>query len=173
MELQPTSRRGFLAGMAVAGLGLVKVPRIFAAMEPARSLSFRCVNTGEELTTRYFAAGQYLPGALHDVNHVLRDWRTNQVHPIDPELLDLVNELHEATGSKMPIELICGYRSPATNKMLASKSSKVSPPPGQGDRSPARGCAAGPASRHRDQTPPGRSRILSGVKFRPRRHRAG
>jgi uncharacterized protein YcbK (DUF882 family) len=120
-------RRRFLAGVAVAGLSLVKVPRVFAAMEPARSLSFRCVNTGEELTTKYFAGGKYLPGALHDVNHVLRDWRTNQVHPIDPELLDLVNELHQATGSTMPIEVICGYRSPATNKMLASKSSKVSP----------------------------------------------
>jgi len=108
MELQPVNRRGFLAGMAVAGLGLVKVPRVFAAMEPARSLSFRCVNTGEELTTKYFAGGKYLPGALHDVNHVLRDWRTNQVHPIDPELLDLVNDLHQATGSTLPIEVICG-----------------------------------------------------------------
>lgn len=127
MELQPPGRRSFLAGMAVAGLGLVKVPRIFAAMEASRSLSFRCLNTGEELTTKYFSAGTYLPGALHDVNHVLRDWRTNQVHPIDPELLDLVNELQQATGSRMPIQVICGYRSPATNRMLASKSSKVSP----------------------------------------------
>ena len=125
MELQRTGRRSFLAGMAVAGLGLVKVPRIFAAMEASRSLSFRCLNTGEELTTKYFAAGNYLPGALHDVNHVLRDWRTNQVHPIDPELLDLVNELHQATGSRMPIEVICGYRSPATNKMLSKRSGEV------------------------------------------------
>ena len=54
-------RRRFLAGVAVAGLSLVKVPRLFAAMEPARSLSFRCVNTGEELTTKYFAGGKYLP----------------------------------------------------------------------------------------------------------------
>jgi uncharacterized protein YcbK (DUF882 family) len=77
------TRRRFLAGAAVAGLGLIRVPRIFAATE-VRSLSFHALNTGEALTIDYFAGGKYLPGALHDVNHILRDWRTNQVHPIDP-----------------------------------------------------------------------------------------
>jgi uncharacterized protein YcbK (DUF882 family) len=121
------TRRSFLAGAAVAGLGLVRVPRIFAATEASRSLAFHCVNTGERLTTEYFAGGKYLPGALHDVNHVLRDWRTDQVHPIDPDLLDLLTDLHQASGSRLPFEVICGYRSPATNKMLADRSKNVSP----------------------------------------------
>jgi len=121
------TRRSFLAGAAVAGLGLIRVPRIFAAVEPARSLSFHHVNTGERLTAQYFAGGTYLPGALHDVNHVLRDWRINQVHPIDPDLLDQLSDLHQAAGSRLPFEVICGYRSPATNKMLASRSHNVSP----------------------------------------------
>jgi uncharacterized protein YcbK (DUF882 family) len=121
------TRRGFLAGMAVAGLGLVRVPRLLAAMEGSRSLSFHALNTGERLTVDYFSGGKYLPGALHDVNHVLRDWRTNQVHPIDPDLLDLLTDLHDETGSSAPFGVICGYRSPATNKMLAGRSAKVSP----------------------------------------------
>jgi uncharacterized protein YcbK (DUF882 family) len=61
------------------------------------------------------------------VNHVLRDWRTDQVHPIDPDLLDLLTDLHQASGSRLPFEVICGYRSPATNKMLADRSKNVSP----------------------------------------------
>jgi len=135
-EKQPTlspatsndfTRRNFLAGMAVAGLGLTRVPRILAAVEAPRSLSFHHVNTGERLTAEYFAGGTYLPGALHDVNHVLRDWRTNQVHPIDPDLLDLLSDLHQASGSRLPFEVICGYRSPATNTMLANRSHDVSP----------------------------------------------
>jgi uncharacterized protein YcbK (DUF882 family) len=121
------SRRGFLAGMAVAGLGMVRVPRLVAAVETPRSLSFRHLHTREQLTVQYYRGGQYLPGALHDVNHCLRDWRTNQVHPIDPELLDLLSDLHQASGSRMPFDVICGYRSPATNKMLAGKSENVSP----------------------------------------------
>lgn len=128
-EHQPNrvTRRSFLAGMAVAGAGLIRVPRLIAAMEPSRSLSFHHVNTGERLTAEYFAGGKYVPGALHDVNHVLRDWRTNQVHPIDPDLLDLLTDLHQASGSGLPIEVICGYRSPATNAMLAKRSHNVSP----------------------------------------------
>lgn len=121
------TRRSFLAGAAIAGLGLVRVPRIFAAAEAPRSLSFHALNTGEALTTDYFAGGKYLPAALHDVNHVLRDWRANEIHPIEPELLDLLNDLHAKTGSRLPFEVICGYRCPATNRMLASRSSKVSP----------------------------------------------
>lgn len=121
------TRRSFLAGAAVAGLGLIRVPRMFAAMEASRSLAFHCVNTGERLATEYFAGGKYLPGALHDVNHVLRDWRTNDVHPIDPDLLDLLTDLHQASGSRLPFEVICGYRSPATNKMLSDRSKNVSP----------------------------------------------
>lgn len=121
------TRRSFLAGMTVAGLGLIRVPRILAAMEAPRSLSLHHVNTGERLAAEYFAGGKYVPGALHEVNHVLRDWRTNQVHPIDWDLLDLLSDLHQESGSRLPFEVICGYRSPATNKMLASRSHNVSP----------------------------------------------
>lgn len=121
------TRRSFLAGMAVAGLGLVKVPRALRALEAPRSLSFHHLHTGERLTAEYFAGGEYVPHALHEVNQVLRDWRTNDVYPIEPELLDLLTELHAATGSRKPFEVICGYRSPRTNAMLASHSEQVSP----------------------------------------------
>jgi len=121
------TRRSFLASMAVAGLGLVKVPRLLRAMEPARSLSFHHLHTGERLTTEYFAQGEYLPNALAQVNHVLRDWRTNEIHAIDPALLDLLNQLHKVYGSQHPFDVICGYRCPSTNAMLARNSEQVSP----------------------------------------------
>ena len=122
-----TSRRAFLASTAVAGLGLIRAPWLVAATDAARSLAFRHLHTGEQLSVEYFAGGRYLTDALHEVDHVLRDWRTNQVHPIDPELLDLLTDLHAASGSRLPFQVICGYRSPETNRMLASRSEKVSP----------------------------------------------
>ena len=121
------TRRSFLAGAAVAGLGLVKVPRVLRALEAPRALSFHHLHTGERLTAEYFAGGDYVPHVLHEVNHVLRDWRTNDVYPIEPALLDLLADLHQATGSRKPFEVICGYRSPKTNAMLASHSEQVSP----------------------------------------------
>lgn len=126
-ETNTLTRRTFLAGAAVAGLGLVKVPRLLRAMEAPRSLSFHHLHTGERLAVEYFSAGEYVPNALHEVNHVLRDWRTNEVYPIDPTLLDLLHELQRVTGTQHSYEVICGYRCPATNAMLASHSEGVSP----------------------------------------------
>jgi len=121
------TRRSFLATMAVAGLGVLKLPRALRAMEGSRSLSLHHLHSGESLEVEYFALGDYVPNALHEVNHVLRDWRDQTIHPIDPALLDLLNELHRATGTQHPFQVICGYRSPKTNAMLASHSEAVSP----------------------------------------------
>jgi uncharacterized protein YcbK (DUF882 family) len=124
-EKSAFTRRSFLATMAVAGLGMVKLPRVLRAIEAPRSLSLHHIHTGERLTAEYFAGGEYLPNALHEVNHVLRDWRQNEIHPIDPALLDLLHQLHAATGSREPFEVFCGYRTPATHAMLHSHSEKV------------------------------------------------
>ena len=41
---------------------------------------------------------------------------------MDPRLLDLVWEAYKASGSRDYIHVICGYRAPATNSMLRSRS---------------------------------------------------
>lgn len=120
------TRRSFLATLGVGAVGLVRLPRVLRAMEAPRSLAFHHLHTGERLAVEYFAAGDYEPQALHEVNHVLRDWRRNEMHPIDPDLLDLLHDLHGATGSRQPFEVICGYRSPETNAMLRRQSTGVS-----------------------------------------------
>jgi hypothetical protein len=55
----------------------------------------------------------------------LRDFRTSEVHPIDPGLLDLLHGLTDLTGSRQPFQVISGYRSPATNLMLRHRSEGV------------------------------------------------
>jgi uncharacterized protein YcbK (DUF882 family) len=92
----------------------------------ARSLSFYNVHTGERLNTVYFENGSYVPAALGEVNHFFRDFRVNQVKPIDPRLLDLLYQIHLALATSQPFNLISGYRSPATNAWLASRSKGVS-----------------------------------------------
>lgn len=120
------SRRRFVAAAAAAGAAFL-LPKPLLALAPARSLDFLHTHTGEQLRgVEYFAAGRYLPDALEVVNHHLRDWRTDQVHPIDPALLDILHAVRSRTGSTRPFEVISGYRSPATNAMLRTQSSKVS-----------------------------------------------
>src|SRR5262249_27319443 len=45
--------------------------------------------------------------------------------PIDRELLDTLVRLQRRLGTRQPIQVISGYRSPQTNAMLASTSEGV------------------------------------------------
>ena len=46
-------------------------------------------------------------------------------NPMDPHLIDLVWEVQREAGTKQPIEVVCGYRSPETNAMLRRRSRGV------------------------------------------------
>jgi len=47
------------------------------------------------------------------------------VHPIDPALLDILFDLQQRADRDEPFQVICGYRSPATNAMLHRRSEGV------------------------------------------------
>jgi uncharacterized protein YcbK (DUF882 family) len=91
-----------------------------------RSLSLLNTHTGERLKeVVYWEKGDYILDALENLNHVLRDHRTNQVHPIDPMTLDLMAAISRKVGANQPFEIISGYRSPQTNKALNKQSRGV------------------------------------------------
>lgn len=90
-----------------------------------RSLSFRNLHTGENLTVEYWSDGAYEPDALAAINYVLRDYRNGEVHVIEPKLLDLLVALRRNLETAEPFEVISGYRSPATNAMLHAEHSGV------------------------------------------------
>jgi uncharacterized protein YcbK (DUF882 family) len=90
-----------------------------------RALSFVHTHTGETLSTIYFQNGNYLVPSLERVNHLLRDFRTNEVHSIDPALLDILFDLQARAHHAGPFEVISGYRSPQTNSALRRQSSAV------------------------------------------------
>ena len=113
------TRRHFVAALAAAPLSAKA-----RSTEP-RMLTFSHLHTGERLEVEYFSGGSYLPDALGAVNRVLRDFRSGDVGIIDPALLDLLHALRVQTGSEQPFEIISGYRSPATNRMLHERSNGV------------------------------------------------
>lgn len=92
---------------------------------PARSVSFIHAHTGEKLTAEYWKDGEYQSDVLQQVNHVLRDWRNNEVHAMDPALLDVLFELRSKAGVDRPFHVISAYRSPKTNAILRESSSGV------------------------------------------------
>ena len=119
-------RRLLGLGLAAAAAGLAPA-RSWAALSPTtdRSLQFFNTHTKETLKATYWRNGTVDRGALHDINFVLRDFRTDTVFPIDVNLLNLLSELHQRTGTREPFQVISGYRSPKTNAMLAAESNGV------------------------------------------------
>lgn len=108
-----------LAGTAMFG------PAALAAAEAPRSLSLLNLHTGEVLKATYFEDGAYVPDALAAMDHLLRDFRTGDVHPIAPGLLDLVETLHAKVEANQTVHVISGYRSPRTNEALHERSAGV------------------------------------------------
>jgi uncharacterized protein YcbK (DUF882 family) len=96
-----------------------------AANGDTRTLSFHHTHTNEDLTITYKRDGRYDEEALKKINWELRDWRRNEAIRMDPQVLDAVWELYREVGATQPIEIICGYRAPATNAMLRRRSSGV------------------------------------------------
>ncbi|HVN27830.1 MAG TPA: DUF882 domain-containing protein [Candidatus Binataceae bacterium] len=114
-----------LAAIAPALIPGAAMAAIHLIPKRSRSLSFYNLHTGESLKTTYFADGEYITGALAEVNHILRDWRENEVKPIDPALLDLLFGIHHRLETSQPFQIICGYRTPKTNAMLRFRSEGV------------------------------------------------
>ena len=83
-----------------------------------RTLSLYHVHTGESLQITYKIDGRYVPSAMQKINRLLRDWRRNETVTMSPRTIDLMWELHADLGSRAPIHIVCGYRSPRTNAFL-------------------------------------------------------
>jgi uncharacterized protein YcbK (DUF882 family) len=123
------SRRRFIRHLACGSmltLGLPVIAEAAKARFPShKSLAFQNLNTGDKLKLTYFEGGRYIKSALREIDHLLRDYRTGDIHRIDPTLLDQMHDLKLMLGVNRPFEIISGYRSPITNASLHSHSSGV------------------------------------------------
>jgi len=119
-------RRDILGLAAAAVTGLIAAPAIAMPVAPSkRSLAFYNLHTGESLDLVYWAEGRYLPDATQRIEYLLRDFRNDKIHAIDPKLLDLLTELRSRLETTSPFQIISGYRSPETNAMLHRASEGV------------------------------------------------
>ncbi len=98
---------------------------IHPALLAPRQLSMVNTHTGERLAIRYFENGQYVPAALAQLNHLLRDHRSGEVSVIAPALFDRLHALADCAQCAPHYEIISGYRSPASNAKLRESGSGV------------------------------------------------
>jgi uncharacterized protein YcbK (DUF882 family) len=107
---------GVLAAASCVPCPVVALER--TAQHYERSLAVYNVHTGESLSTVYWVKGSYVPEALGEVSYILRDHHSNQVKPIDPQLLDLLYTIDTIVGLRDALHVLSAYRAPATNAML-------------------------------------------------------
>jgi uncharacterized protein YcbK (DUF882 family) len=91
----------------------------------ARRLTFVNLHTGERLESEYFRANGYVPDSLAAIRTVLRDFRNDEQHVIDPKLMDYLYDVARRAGVAPEFSVISGYRSPRTNAQLRERSSGV------------------------------------------------
>ncbi len=116
------SRIGLAAALLLAGAGSVHNA---AALSETKTLSFHHTHSGEDLTVTFKREGRYDEAALKQLNHFLRDWRTQDETVMDRHLFDILWDVYRDVDAKQPIQIISSYRSPATNAMLRRRSSGV------------------------------------------------
>jgi uncharacterized protein YcbK (DUF882 family) len=119
-------RAGFYAGLTslllLAGAGSVHDA---TALGETRTLSFHHTHSDEDLTVTFKRNGRYDEEALKQLNHYLRDWRSQDQTTMDRRLFDILWEVYRDVDGKKPIQIVSAYRSPSTNAMLRRRSSGV------------------------------------------------
>jgi uncharacterized protein YcbK (DUF882 family) len=90
-----------------------------------RRIKMSSPRTGETMDTIYWIEGEYIKDALREIHYFMRDWRTDDVHNIDTRTIDILTAAHNLLDVNEPYILLSGYRSPATNAMLRSRSGGV------------------------------------------------
>jgi uncharacterized protein YcbK (DUF882 family) len=123
------TRRGLLG--AFAATAIVAAPLFKGTVAYAkgagdiRRIRMYSGRTGESMDTIYWIEGEYIPEVLKEINHFMRDWRTDDVVRMDPRNVDIMAAAHRLMDVSEPFMLLSGYRSPKTNAMLRSRSRGV------------------------------------------------
>jgi uncharacterized protein YcbK (DUF882 family) len=114
------ARRRFLAAASGATL-LCAFPMIARATSVGgamRELAMDNTHTREKIDLTYAVGSRYVPQAMVDLNHFLRDHYSGVVGHMDPGVYDIMYALRVALGANTPYEIISGYRAPQTNERL-------------------------------------------------------
>lgn len=117
-------RRSFLKISTLVAAACMLPPlipgQLLAGVPPDRHLHFYNIHTDEKLDVIYRTRDRYIPEALGDIDYILRDYRTGEIKPIDPPLLNYLYAISCSLKltARQPFHIISGYRSKKTNDRL-------------------------------------------------------
>ncbi len=93
------------------------------ALNQHYELKMHHLHTGEDIDVVYRVGDRYIPSAIAQLNHFLRDHRTQDVSSYDPREFDLLHNVLVRLGKpNSVIDIVCGYRTPWSNNFLRTRS---------------------------------------------------
>ncbi|HDR1020778.1 TPA: YcbK family protein [Pasteurella multocida] len=122
------SRRKWLSlGGIVLGASLLPNSLLAAVSTPKpRILRFRNINTGDVFSSEFSLSKGFSSVALKRLDYLMRDKRNNHMHKMDPNLFSKLYRIQSNLGLRnTEIQIICGYRSPASNAAMRRRSRGV------------------------------------------------
>ena len=108
------NRRELLGALAAA----LATPELRAQVPDLDWIELYNTHTRETVKETFRGPAGFLAPALEKLQHVLRDHRSGESHPMDPNLYVLLVDVAAAAGAEPRYEIISGYRSPSTNEKL-------------------------------------------------------
>lgn len=116
-EVNQGRRKWLSLGGIVLGASLLPSSVLAVVSTPKpRILSFRNINTGDKLSAEFHAVKGFSSTTLKKIDYLMRDKRNNQIHRMDAKLFNKFYRIQSALGLRSTeIQIICGYRSPASN----------------------------------------------------------
>ncbi|MBV8437939.1 MAG: DUF882 domain-containing protein [Silvibacterium sp.] len=110
----------FAAALALfTATGLSAAPADTAPTAAAYRLHLYHLHTGESIDVVYRVGDHYIPEAVAQLDHFLRDHRTGDVRDYDVREFDLLHDLMARLGHPDGvIDIVCGYRTPWSNNYL-------------------------------------------------------
>ena len=118
-------RRRLLGGALFFGASSFLGATQLLAGQPEQRIAFRNAHTNETFDARFYGADGWDAQGMAEINHGLRDWRTNESTQMDRQLMLLLASIRDTLGvaPAQKFDLISGYRSPHTNAALRAKGS--------------------------------------------------
>jgi uncharacterized protein YcbK (DUF882 family) len=110
---------GLISLTALPALGQVKIA------VPDRILTLKNLHTGEQVKSHYWTQGDYETSEIAVLDHLLRDFRADELTSMDKRLFDAIYLLGQQFDYQQPIGIISGYRSPTTNNKLRAMGRNV------------------------------------------------
>lgn len=114
-----------VAVMCVCSSAEAETPEAAPVPPAGRRIVMTNTHTGETADVVFRNESGYIPEAIDKLEAVLRDHRSNERHPMDPALFDILADLAQTAGVEPRYQIISGFRSSESNAMLRSRSKGV------------------------------------------------